>query len=158
MSLFGLMTRQETMQPARATAAAAARLADGVGDAGDRGDATDRTAGAVVLLPRGNDGVGVVGAFVNEAPDRMRLALADPTDTPRQLEARIAGADRVVLALIGVDAASRATSAMLRAASPRTRAGTSTESGSTSWPSIASARGARMFFDGFTLTRVASGR
>ncbi len=117
VSLFGLMTRQETMQPARATAAAAARLADGVGDAGagTGGDATDRTAGAVVLLPRGNDGVGVVGAFVNEAPDRMRLALADPTDTPRQLEARIAGADRVVLALIGVDAASRATSAMLRA-------------------------------------------
>jgi hypothetical protein len=49
VALLGMMTRAETMQPARATAAAAARL---VGD-------------GVVLLPRGNDGVGVVGAFVN---------------------------------------------------------------------------------------------
>jgi 4-amino-4-deoxy-L-arabinose transferase-like glycosyltransferase len=98
-ALLGLMTRQETMQPARATVAAAAALAEG----------------GVVLLPRGNDGVGVVGAFLNEAPDRLRLLIAQPTDTQQQLDARISGADRVVLALIGVDAESRATSAMLRA-------------------------------------------
>jgi hypothetical protein len=98
-ALLGMMTRQETMQPARATAAAAAALAEG----------------GVVLLPRGNDGVGVVGAFVNEAPDQLRLSIAEQTDTQQQLDARVAGANRVVLALIGVDAASRATSALLRA-------------------------------------------
>jgi len=99
VALVGLMTRQETMQPARATAAAAAALADG----------------GVVLLARGNDGVGVVGAFVNEAPDHLRLSIAEPTDTAAQLNARVGGANRVVLALIGVDDESRATSAMLRA-------------------------------------------
>jgi hypothetical protein len=98
-ALFGLMTRQETMQPARATAIAAAALAEG----------------GVVLVPRGNDGVGVVGAFVNEAPDQLRLSIAQPTDTQQQIDARVSGADRVVLALIAVDAESRSTSAMLRA-------------------------------------------
>jgi len=105
VALLGLMTRQETMQPARATAAAAAAaaLADG----------------GVVLLPRGNDGVGVVGAFVNEAPDHLRLSIAEPTDTATQLNARIGAANRVVLALIGVDEESRATSAKLRPAFTR---------------------------------------
>jgi hypothetical protein len=93
------MTRQETMQPAHATAIAATALAKG----------------GVVLLPRGNDGVGVVGAFVNEAPDPLRLAIAQPSDTQQQLDARVGDASRIVLALIGVDAESRATSAMLRA-------------------------------------------
>ena len=51
-SIAGLMMRPETMQPARATAMAAAALA---------GD-------GVVLVPRGNDGVGIVGAFAIEAP------------------------------------------------------------------------------------------
>ena len=51
------MTRPETMQPARATAIAAASL---VGD-------------GVVLLPHGNDGVGIVGAFAVEAPPALRL-------------------------------------------------------------------------------------
>jgi hypothetical protein len=88
------------MQPARATAAAAASLADG----------------GVVLLPRGNDGVGVVGAFVNEAPGTLLLSIADPTDTIYQLHTSIGSARRVVLALIGVDAASRATSELLQAA------------------------------------------
>jgi hypothetical protein len=97
-ALFGLMMRQETMQPGQATAVAAAALVDG----------------GVVLLPRGNDGVGVVGAFINAAPDQLRLSIAQQTDTPQQLDARIGGTSRVVLALIGVDAASRATSAMLR--------------------------------------------
>lgn len=69
-----------------------------------------------MLLPRGNDGVGVVAAFVNEAPDQLRLSIAEQTDTKKQFFARIAGENRVVLALIGVDAASRATSALLRAA------------------------------------------
>ena len=99
-SLLGMMTRQETMQPARATAQAAAALVEG----------------GMVLLPRGNDGVGVVGAFVNEAPDGMRLSIADQTDTRHQLHAKVGTAPRVVLALIGVDATSRATAEQLRAA------------------------------------------
>jgi len=99
-ALLGLVTRPETMQPARATAAAATRLvADGV-----------------VLLPRGNDGVGVVGAFLNEAPDRLRLAIVDVGDDGPAIRARAGEARRVVLALIGVDAASRATVAAMRAA------------------------------------------
>ena len=149
VALAGMMTRQETMQPARATAAAATSLAeDSVavlsGDnrkvaAPPRGNrrvaelahekrgigvrplgnasipAPLHDDDSVVLLPRGNDGVGVVGAFVNEAPDGLRLSIVNPTDTMQQLEARIGGARRVVLALIGVDADSRATSTMLRA-------------------------------------------
>src|SRR5271155_4271522 len=39
-------------------------------------------------------------------------------------------------------------------ASPRTRAGARPRSGSTCWPLIGSARGIRMFFEGFTLTRI----
>ncbi len=135
VALAGMMTRRETMQPARATAAAAVELAGG-GEAallngvtamprGNSGVAVlsrgndavalrSRVGDSVVLLPRGNDGVGVVGAFVNEAPDGLHLSIAEPTDTVEKLEARIGGAHRVVLALIGVDAGSRATSAMLR--------------------------------------------
>ena len=70
IALVGLMTRPETMQPARAAAQAATPfLGDGV-----------------VLLPRGNDGVGIVGAFANRSPrfkphpdHRSRcIAAADP--------------------------------------------------------------------------------
>lgn len=99
-ALLGMVTRQETMQPARATAAAAASLAQG----------------GVVLLPRGNDGVGVVGAFVNEAPPSLLLSIAEATDSATTLRARAGDAHRVVLALIGVDAASRATVTAMRAA------------------------------------------
>jgi 4-amino-4-deoxy-L-arabinose transferase-like glycosyltransferase len=99
-ALLGLMTRQETMQPARATAAAAAALAQG----------------GVVLLPRGNDGVGVVGAFLNEAPKSLRMAIVNATDSASILRARAGDARRVVLALIGVDVSSRATVAALQAA------------------------------------------
>ena len=56
-SIAGLMMRPETMQPARATAMAAAAL---VGD-------------GVVLVPRGNDGVGIVGAFAIEAPPGLHM-------------------------------------------------------------------------------------
>jgi len=137
VALVGLMTRQETMQPARATAVAATALAyagvalpaggsDSVASRARNDSVVPPARGndsvaplarndSVVLLPRGNDGVGVVGAFVNEAPDGLRLSIAEPTDTIKQLSARIGAARRVVLALIGVDAASRATSAMLRA-------------------------------------------
>lgn len=99
-ALLGMLTRPETMQPARATAAAAAALVhDGV-----------------VLLPRGNDGVGVVGAFLNEAPRSLRIAIIESTDTGSTLRARAGDAPRVVLALIGVDASSRQTVAAMRVA------------------------------------------
>ena len=101
LALAGLLTRPETMQPGRAAAAAAARLA------GPRG---------VVLLARGNDGVGVVGPFLLEAPPWLRVRLVTPAMSPAALRQAAAGASRVVLALVGVDRDSRATVLHLRAA------------------------------------------
>ncbi len=102
LAIAGLMTRAETMQPARAAARAAAALAG-----------TD----AVILLPRGNDGVGVVGPFLAELPDATRVLLVDQSDTARLLCARLPRAP-VVLALLAPDAASRAEVAVMRAAFP----------------------------------------
>ena len=98
LAVWGLLARPETMQPARAAASAAAHLAG---------------RGGLVLLPRGNDGVGVVGPFLAEAPGWLRVRLVGPGSDPRALAA---GSDRVILALIGVDRASRATLPRLRAA------------------------------------------
>jgi 4-amino-4-deoxy-L-arabinose transferase-like glycosyltransferase len=97
-SIVGLMTRPETMQPARATAMAAAAL---VGD-------------GVVLVPRGNDGVGIVGAFANEAPPGLHMLVVGPGESPAQLRARVGHYPRVVLALSGQDADSRATLSAMR--------------------------------------------
>jgi 4-amino-4-deoxy-L-arabinose transferase-like glycosyltransferase len=92
MALVGLMTRPETMQPARDTAAAAAALVqDGV-----------------VLLPHGNDGVGIVGAFAVEAPSALRLLVVSPDETAAQINARADGFPRVVLALLDQDRDSHA--------------------------------------------------
>jgi hypothetical protein len=99
-SLAGLMTRPETMQPAQATAAAAARFAGG----------------GIVLVPRGNDGVGIVGAFAIESPPAQRLLVVGRGETPAQILARVGTARRVVLALLAQDDDSRATIPMLRAA------------------------------------------
>jgi hypothetical protein len=93
VSLIGLVTRPETMQPARATATAAAAL---VGD-------------GVVLVPHGNDGVGIVGAFAIEAPRSMRLLVIDDDQSAAQIRARAAVFPRAVVALLGQDADSRAT-------------------------------------------------
>lgn len=98
-AMAGLLTRPETMQPARATAAAAASLA---------GD-------GIVLLPGGNDGVGIVGAFASESPPNLRLLVVRPDETPQQILARIGPVRRVVLALLAQDAASRATVPLLQA-------------------------------------------
>lgn len=87
-AITGLILRPETMQPARAVARAAAALAG---------------AGGVVLLPRGNDGVGVVGPFIAEAPDETRVLLISPHWRPGLPRGR------VVLAMIGEDAESRST-------------------------------------------------
>jgi len=99
-SIAGLMLAPQTMQPARAAARAAAALA---------GD-------GVVLLPEGNDGVGVVGGFAIEAPPALPLLLVRRDETARQIRARIGGWRRVVLALLEQDDASRAESAAMRRA------------------------------------------
>lgn len=101
LALAGLLTRAETTQPARAAAAAAARLAGRDG---------------LVLLPHGNDGVGVVGPFLAEAPPWLLVRLATPATPLPVLRAAATGHPRVVLALIGVDRESRATLPRLRAA------------------------------------------
>ena len=93
----GLLFAPSTMQPARAAAADAARL---VGD-------------GVVLLPRGNDGVGIVGAFGTEAPPSLNLLVVRPTDA---IADQVAPYHRVVLALLGQDRDSSATIAVWHAA------------------------------------------
>lgn len=99
-SIVGLMTRPETMQPARAIAVAAATL---VGD-------------SVVLVPRGNDGVGIVGAFAIEAPPELHMLVIGRDLSPAQIRARVSQYPRVVLALFGQDADSRATLPAMREA------------------------------------------
>ena len=99
-SIVGLMTRPETMQPARATAVAAVAL---VGD-------------GVVLVPRGNDGVGIVGAFAIEAPRELQMLVVGRDLSPAQIRARVSRYPRVVLALLGQDADSRAALPAMREA------------------------------------------
>ena len=101
LALAGLLLRPETMQPARATAAAAARLAGRSG---------------LVVLARGNDGVGAVGPFLIEAPPWLHVLVADSSGTAAALRRAAAGYPRVVVAALSVDAASRAARRRLRAA------------------------------------------
>jgi hypothetical protein len=89
-AIVGLLSSRRTMQPFRAAATEAARLA---------GD-------GIVLLPRGNDGVGIVGAFAIEAPPTLPILLLRPTDP---IAERIARYHRVVLALLPQDRDSTAT-------------------------------------------------
>jgi hypothetical protein len=84
VSIAGLLFSPRTMQPARLAANEAARLA---------GD-------AVVLVPAGNDGVGVVGAFGIEAPPALPILLIRP-DEP--ISDRLAPYHRVGLALLAQD-------------------------------------------------------
>jgi hypothetical protein len=90
--VVGLLVSPETMQPARTAANEAAAL---VGD-------------GVVLLPRGNDGVGIVGAFGIEAPPALPVLLVRPDEA-----LRLASWHRVVLVRMSQDRDSRATVAML---------------------------------------------
>jgi hypothetical protein len=85
------------MQPARTAAAEAASLA---------GD-------GVVLLPRGNDGVGIPGAFGIEAPPALPLLLIRPGDPVAE---KIAPWRRAVVVTVAQDRDSTATLPVLRAA------------------------------------------
>jgi hypothetical protein len=96
-AIAGLILRPETMQPARATAAAAVRISEG----------------GVILLPYGNDGVGIVGAFALEAPPDLLLITVRPGQPIRPL---IAGFDRVVLARMAQDDSSRVVIPQVQAA------------------------------------------
>jgi hypothetical protein len=87
-SIAGLMTRPETMQPEGAAARAAFRS---VGSSG------------LVLLPRGNDGVGIVGAFLTAAPDGLHVLLVDPGSRKAALDAALGAWPRVTAAEIGAD-------------------------------------------------------
>lgn len=99
VAVLGLMLRPETMQPARAAARAATALVhDGI-----------------VLLPQGNDGVGIVGAFAVEAPPNLHLLIIRRDETAAAIRARAAPYRRVVLALLGPDGTSRSTLPVMRA-------------------------------------------
>ncbi len=102
LAILGLILRPETMQPARSLAHQAAALAG---------------PGGVIVLPRGNDGVGVVGPFLAELPDAARVLLVSATDDPLTLRARLPP-EPVVLVLLGEDTASRAALEVMRAAFP----------------------------------------
>ena len=99
-SLAGLMLRPETMQPAQATASAAAALA---------GDGP-------ILIPRGNDGVGIVGAFATGLPPDARLLIIGPDLSAADIRNRTEPFHRVTLALLEQDADSRTAVLALRAA------------------------------------------
>lgn len=96
LGIGGLLLSPRTMQPARVAATEAARL---VGD-------------VVVLLPAGNDGVGIVGAFGIEARPDCRILLIHPNDP---IADRIAPYPRVALALLAQDRDSTASIAALHA-------------------------------------------
>ncbi len=96
-SIAGLLLSARTMQPARAAAAEAAGL---VGD-------------GVVLLPRGNDGVGIPGAFGIEAPPALPLLLVRAGEPVAE---RIASWNRVVVVTLAQDRDSAAALPVLRAA------------------------------------------
>jgi hypothetical protein len=84
VSIAGLLFSPRTMQPGRLAAGEAARLA---------GD-------AVVLVPAGNDGVGIVGAFGIEASPELPVLLIRPGDP---ISDRVAPYRRVGLALLAED-------------------------------------------------------
>jgi hypothetical protein len=94
--IIGLAFAPATMQPQGLAARAAA------------------VPGALVLLPFGNDGVGIPGPFIAAAPNSMRILLLRP-GAPPDLTAET----NIILANIKIDAASRisasATLAQLRA-------------------------------------------
>jgi 4-amino-4-deoxy-L-arabinose transferase-like glycosyltransferase len=102
-AITGLLTQPETMQPEQAAARAAFRAV------GARG---------LVLLPRGNDGVGIVGAFLTAAPPDLHILLVTPQPDPALLRQEIARWPCVTAARIAADGASRATWPLLVTLAP----------------------------------------
>jgi hypothetical protein len=100
-AIIGLMTRSETMQPEGSAARLAFRA---VGDTG------------LVLLPRGNDGVGIVAAFLTAAPDGLHVLLVDPGCRVARLRQALRAWPRATAADIAVDRDSRRTIPLLTAA------------------------------------------
>ena len=100
-ALAGLAFMPETMQPQAATAREAAALAGPDG---------------LVIVPRGDDGVGLVGAMVQSSPDWVRLLAIPRGEAPEAIRARSGTSPRVVLAMLGIDGASRATLPAMEAA------------------------------------------
>ena len=96
-SLAGMILRPETMQPARAAAAATPD-------------------GGIVLIPRGNDGVGIVGAFAMEASSTLPLLLVGPSDAPADIRRRVGGYRRATLVLLAQDGGAQAAIPAMRAA------------------------------------------
>jgi hypothetical protein len=99
LAIAGLLTRPETMQPARE---AAREVIEAEAD--------------VVLVPRGDDGVGIPAAFAREAPASTRLLVIAGDETPAEIRARAMAFPRVAVNAIAQDAASRAAVAMMRSA------------------------------------------
>jgi hypothetical protein len=83
-SIAGLMVSPRTMQPAGAVATAAAHLPPDT----------------IVLLPAGNDGVGIVGAYAMAGPRTQPLLLIRPGE---DITGRIAPYGRVALATLTQD-------------------------------------------------------
>lgn len=97
-AITGLLIRPETMQPEAAAARAAFRAV------GERG---------LVLLPRGNDGAGLVGAFLTAAAPGLHILLVDAAVRPEGVRAEIARWPCATVARLAVDAASRKAVALL---------------------------------------------
>jgi hypothetical protein len=93
--IIGLIFAPSTMQPQGLAARQAARL--------------DMPA-ALVLLPFGNDGVGVPGPFIAAAPDHLRIELVKPGTPPD-----LSGEQSVILALVRADDSSKTTTRFLLA-------------------------------------------
>lgn len=108
LAILGLLTRPETMQPEGAAARAAwAQI----------------SAQGIVLLPRGNDGVGIVFAFLTAAPDDLHVLLVTPQTTLTEVLNLLTGRrrQRLTIALVAADRDSRATLPLLGAVQKNTR-------------------------------------
>ncbi len=93
-AVVGLLFAPSTMQPQALAARQIAAYA---------------APGALVLLPHGNDGVGIPGPFIQAAPENLRIKLIRSGELPD-----LSNEDEVFLANINADAASRAAAAEMR--------------------------------------------
>jgi len=99
---------------ARLIDSAAAQAADHAAPRTTDSAATHVTPDAVALVPFGNDGVGIVGAFANEAPSTLPILVVRLTDEAATLADRVARYRRVILVLLGQDRDSTATLPIMR--------------------------------------------